>query len=67
VNLPLPRLRTSMDRLDKTRPVLVNCAGGYRSSAAASLLRSAGFTDVSDLLGGFNAWQADKQTTMEKA
>lgn len=67
VNLPLPRLRTSMAKLDKTRPVLVNCAGGYRSSAAASLLRSAGFTDVSDLLGGFNAWQADRQTTMEKA
>ncbi|HTK66143.1 MAG TPA: MBL fold metallo-hydrolase [Pseudonocardia sp.] len=67
VNLPLPRLRTSMDKLDKKRPVLVNCAGGYRSSAAASLLRSAGFTDVSDLLGGWNAWQADRHSTMEKA
>jgi glyoxylase-like metal-dependent hydrolase (beta-lactamase superfamily II)/rhodanese-related sulfurtransferase len=58
VNLPLPRLRSTLDRLDRTKPVLVNCAGGYRSSVAASLLRAQGFTDVSDLLGGWNAWQA---------
>jgi rhodanese-related sulfurtransferase len=58
VNLPLPRLRSMLDQLDRTRPVLVNCAGGYRSSVAASLLRAQGFTDVSDLLGGWRAWQA---------
>lgn len=59
VNLPLPRLRESMTQLDPTKPVLVNCAGGYRSIAAASLLRANGFSDVSDLLGGWNAWQAE--------
>ena len=63
VNLPLPRLRTRLSELDPERPVLVNCAGGYRSSAAASLLRSAGFTDVSDLLGGWNAWQSEQAAT----
>jgi hydroxyacylglutathione hydrolase len=62
VNLPLPRLRTTLHRLDPDRPVLVNCAGGYRSSAAASLLRAHGFADVSDLLGGWTAWQADRRT-----
>jgi glyoxylase-like metal-dependent hydrolase (beta-lactamase superfamily II)/rhodanese-related sulfurtransferase len=60
VNLPLPRLRARLSELDPERPVLVNCAGGYRSSAAASLLRSAGFTDVSDLLGGWSAWQSER-------
>ncbi|MDH4366291.1 MAG: rhodanese-like domain-containing protein, partial [Acidimicrobiia bacterium] len=34
------------------------CAGGYRSSIAASMLRSHGFADVSDLLGGYTAWLA---------
>jgi glyoxylase-like metal-dependent hydrolase (beta-lactamase superfamily II)/rhodanese-related sulfurtransferase len=63
VNLPLPRLLSSMSRLDPTRPVLVNCAGGYRSIAAASLLRAHGFADVSDLLGGWNAWQAEPDGT----
>ncbi len=38
------------------QPVVVHCAGGYRSSVAASLLRRAGWNDVSDLLGGYNAW-----------
>ena len=63
-NLPLPRLRSMIGQLEPQRPVLVNCAGGYRSSAAASLLRAHGFSDVSDLLGGWNAWhtQPDHHT-----
>jgi len=61
VNLPLPQLRSLLTRLDPARPVLVNCAGGYRSIAAASMLRANGFTDVSDLLGGWTAWQAERR------
>ena len=37
--------------------MVVYCAGGWRSSVAASLLRRAGFEDVSDVLGGYGAWQ----------
>ena len=37
------------------KPTVVYCAGGYRSSIAASLLREAGFADVSDVLGGYAA------------
>ena len=48
----------SLDKLDRRAPVVVNCAGGYRSLVAASLLRHAGFSDVSDLIGGFGAWTA---------
>jgi glyoxylase-like metal-dependent hydrolase (beta-lactamase superfamily II)/rhodanese-related sulfurtransferase len=62
VNLPLPRLRESMSQLDRSKPVLVNCAGGYRSIAGASMLRANGFSDVSDLLGGWNAWHAEQDT-----
>lgn len=60
MNLPLTRLRTLMSALDPARPVLVNCAGGYRSIAAASLLAAHGFTDVSDLIGGWNAWHTER-------
>lgn len=56
VNLPLPNLLDTLERLDRDRPVVVHCAGGYRSSAAASLLASLGFADVSDLIGGYVAW-----------
>ena len=40
---------------DKNRPIVVYCAGGYRSSIAASALRAHGFDDVSDVLGGYGA------------
>lgn len=55
-NIPLPRLRARLGELDPQRPVLVYCAGGYRSMAAASMLEAAGFTDVSDMVGGYSAW-----------
>ncbi|MGN0124086.1 MAG: rhodanese-like domain-containing protein, partial [Rhodococcus sp. (in: high G+C Gram-positive bacteria)] len=38
------------------KPIVVHCAGGWRSSVAASLLRAQGFGNVTDLLGGYNAW-----------
>lgn len=59
VNLPLPRLLELMSTLDPARPVLVHCASGYRSIAAASLLAAHGFADVSDLIGGWNAWRTE--------
>jgi rhodanese-related sulfurtransferase/glyoxylase-like metal-dependent hydrolase (beta-lactamase superfamily II) len=55
-NVPLPALLQTIPELDPNVPVVVNCAGGYRSSIASSLLKSHGFTDVSDLIGGYNAW-----------
>ena len=48
---------TGVTEVPAGRPVVVHCAGGYRSSVAASLLRAAGHDDVSDLLGGYGAWQ----------
>lgn len=54
--VPLPALRRRVDELDLKRPIVVHCAGGYRSSIAASWLRADGATDVSDLLGGYEAW-----------
>ena len=45
-------------RAPDDRPLLVHCAGGYRSSIAASLLQQAGFTEVSELAGGIAAWEA---------
>ena len=47
-----------LDELDPSKPTVVYCAGGYRSSVAASVLRQRGFRDVSDILGGYAAWAA---------
>jgi glyoxylase-like metal-dependent hydrolase (beta-lactamase superfamily II)/rhodanese-related sulfurtransferase len=55
-NVPLPRLLDEVRSLDRARPTVVYCAGGYRSSIAASALRAAGAVDVSDIVGGYDAW-----------
>lgn len=55
---PLTRLNERLASLDASKPTVVYCAGGFRSSIAASRLAAAGFGDVADLLGGFGAWQA---------
>jgi hydroxyacylglutathione hydrolase len=57
-HIPIAELRGRVGELDPARPVVAFCAGGYRSSIAASLLRSLGFADVSDLIGGYQAWAA---------
>lgn len=56
VAIPVGQLPSRLGELDATKPTVVYCAGGYRSSVAASLLRQNGFADVSDILGGFGAW-----------
>lgn len=54
--ISLPSLLRTLDQLDRAAPTVVFCAGGYRSAIASSLLRSHGFSDVSDLIGGYTAW-----------
>jgi hydroxyacylglutathione hydrolase len=56
-HISLPSLLKRIDEIAMSDPVVVFCAGGYRSSIAASLLKSHGFTDVSDLIGGYSAWR----------
>ena len=57
-HVELAGLTRRIGELDPKRPTVVFCAGGYRSSIAASTLRAHGFDDVSDILGGYNAWSA---------
>ena len=56
-HIPLAQLVSRHSDLDRDAPVVINCAGGWRSSVGASTLRALGFTDVSDLLGGYGAWE----------
>lgn len=58
LQIPLPQLPDRAGELDPDTPVVLYCAGGWRSSVGASYLRARGFADVSDLIGGYNAWAA---------
>ena len=63
--IPLARLLDELDDLDRAAPTVVYCAGGYRSSIAASVLRANGFAEVSDLIGGYPAWE-ERQMAAER-
>jgi hydroxyacylglutathione hydrolase len=55
-HLPLDRLERDVAQLDPLRPTAAICAGGYRSSAATSLLERHGFADLVNVIGGTSAW-----------
>jgi rhodanese-related sulfurtransferase len=46
--------------LDPSKPIAVHCKSGYRSSIATSLLERVGFLSVMNVVGGFDAWLAQK-------
>jgi len=58
LNAPLASLDKSLGPLplQKNKPTAIICAGGYRSSAAASLLQKQGFSNLLNVSGGTGAW-----------
>ena len=54
---PLDNFRVSPPEIDHDAALAVHCKGGYRSMIAASLLQRAGFRNVINVAGGFDAWQ----------
>jgi thioredoxin 1 len=51
-----------MDRiakLDKTKPVMVYCRSGARSSSAAGKMKDAGFKEIYNLDGGISSWTSE--------
>jgi len=56
--IPLGKLTSRIEELNREKLLVVHCKGGYRSSIATSILRRAGFRDIANLTGGFDAWKA---------
>lgn len=54
-NQPLDFIYEWLDQIDPHSPVLIHCAGGYRSMIAASLLKANGHAALTDVQGGFGA------------
>ncbi|PBQ32620.1 MBL fold metallo-hydrolase [Sphingobacteriaceae bacterium] len=55
VSEPLDFIYDWADTLDKSHPYMVHCAGGYRSMIAASILKAKGYTNLTDVQGGYGA------------
>jgi hydroxyacylglutathione hydrolase len=55
---PLDTLGKSLPKADPNTLIAVHCKSGYRSAIACSVLQRAGFRNVANVIGGFDAWQA---------
>ena len=56
-HLFLGNLEQLSEGLSRDTPIVLHCQGGSRSAIGASLLRARGFTNVSNMEGGFDAWR----------
>lgn len=54
---PLDRFKAALPPIELNRPIAVHCASGYRSVIACSLLQRAGYNNVINVIGGFDAWR----------
>ena len=54
-NTPLAQINDYLSEFPKNEPFFVHCAGGYRSMIAASILKSRGYHNLTDIGGGFAA------------
>jgi glyoxylase-like metal-dependent hydrolase (beta-lactamase superfamily II)/rhodanese-related sulfurtransferase len=55
--LPLADFPRSLSGLDKNKPYIVHCGGGYRSMTAISIMKNHGFKNLINVYGGFGAMQ----------
>lgn len=54
-----------LDALDRNAPYMIYCRSGNRSEQARMIMTDLGFTDVTDVAGGFDAWQAAGYPTVQ--
>jgi len=57
-------LKDRLADIPKDRPVAVICGTGYRGSIAASFLKSHGYEQVANVLGGMSAWRGAELPTV---
>ena len=65
LHVPLNHLEERLGEIPTGRMVVVQCAGGYRSAMAASILKRHGISDVMDLVGGLSAWEAVRRESAD--
>ena len=53
--VPLANFPKNLKELDKHKPYIVHCGGGYRSMTAISIMKNEGFTNLTNVYGGFAA------------
>jgi len=59
VNIPLSGIVIEADKIDRDKPVIIQCRSGKRSAQAVMLLEQQGFDNLANLKGGILAWKEE--------
>ncbi len=65
--IPLPVLSDSLDQIPKDQALVIYCKGGVRSAKACHILMEAGFNDVTNVIGGTEAWRREVDPSLPYA
>jgi len=66
VLIPLNQIPQRLSELDSQREIVVICHHGMRSMQAANYLDRSGFTQVSNLQGGIDAWSLECDSAVRR-
>lgn len=65
-HIPMGNVMDNLDKISKTKQVIIHCRSGARSGAICQALEKEGYTNVHNLKGGIIAWANDIDTTLTK-
>lgn len=57
IDISKPSFESDLEKLDKSKPVLVYCAAGGRSKQAQNIMKEKGFQNVANLKDGYSGWK----------
>ncbi len=57
LDISKPNFEKELEKLDKSKPVLVYCASGGRSKTAQNIMKDKGFENVANLTHGYRGWK----------
>lgn len=63
-NIPLAGIVLESAKINKDKPVIMQCRSGARSAAAVMQLEQLGYTNLYNLKGGILAWAAEFEPEM---
>ncbi len=66
VHIPIEEIEVRTEELDPEETIVVYCHQGVRSAAVAEHLRSLGFKNVMNLVGGLDHWARTVDPTMRR-
>ena len=65
-HIPMGDVMDNLDKISKTKQVIIHCRSGARSGTICKALEAEGFDNVYNLKGGILAWATEIDPTMEK-